>query len=214
MPRRAQVNPLDKSTIVSVYPREVHVRNHTLTPGKFDIEPGYPDKPSLLVIGSSSWFKDYDPDQPYVEIPVGSMMIAESIVNDYINGMLCCDMAELRPGLFWVVGEVAISEFIIPKSRYWAALQQAIQRQRNWFQELVRQADVLWARTSGNPRSVTDDMKLAARELNLAEMKDWTKDDAMVAEMVRCSACGSLRNSKYPICPTCKTNHSESSKAS
>jgi uncharacterized OB-fold protein len=45
-------------------------------------------------------------------------------------------------------------------------------------------------------------MRLAAKELGIQHLKDWMKDFAMV-DMVRCKACGSLKNPLYPICATC-----------
>jgi uncharacterized OB-fold protein len=44
---------------------------------------------------------------------------------------------------------------------------------------------------------------MAARELNLVN-KEWLKD-AEIVELVRCKACGHLKNPLYPICPNCKS---------
>jgi len=44
---------------------------------------------------------------------------------------------------------------------------------------------------------------MAARELGQHETKDWMKHHHMV-EMVRCKACGALKNPLYPVCQTCK----------
>jgi hypothetical protein len=43
---------------------------------------------------------------------------------------------------------------------------------------------------------------MAARELGL-DNRPWLKLDVQV-DMVRCFACGSLRNPEFPICATCK----------
>lgn len=48
---RSIPNPLDKSTIVNIYPREILEVNHTLSPGVFQIPAGTYEKPGLLVIG-------------------------------------------------------------------------------------------------------------------------------------------------------------------
>ena len=47
-------------------------------------------------------------------------------------------------------------------------------------------------------------MRLAAKELNLESNKEWTKDTQSV-DLIRCKACGSLKNSNFPICPVCKS---------
>ena len=68
--------------------------------------------------------------------------------------------------------------------------------------ELIRIADILWSRSNGNPLSISNDARLACEELNISS-KPWLGDH-QTAELVRCVACGSLRNGAYPICQTCK----------
>ena len=88
------------------------------------------------------------------------------------------------------------------QKEYSNQLKAAERRQNNWYGILVKLADSLWARSNGNPLAISDDMRMAARELNLSQVKDWMKDFQMV-EMVRCKACGSLKNPQYPICAQC-----------
>ena len=102
---RAPVNPLDKSTIVSIYPKEINERNHTIQPGVFQIPPGSYDRPSILVVSSSSWWREIDEDQPLLEIPVSSIQVADSVVRDYCIGLLGCNMADIMPGIFYIPGE-------------------------------------------------------------------------------------------------------------
>jgi len=198
---RAPVNPLDKSTIVSILPKQIREIKYTIQPGVFELSPGSFDKPSLLVVGPSSWWKEMDEGQPFLEIPHSSIQVAHSVVRDYIVGMLGCDMGDRRPGLFYVPGEFQMTAF---KARpdFSALMEQARDRQKNWFAELVRQADVLWARTNGNPLTISDDMKMAAKELGLNE-KSWLKDFQAIG-MVNCPACGTLKNPNYPVCQACK----------
>ena len=197
---RAQVNPLDKSTIVSIYPKHIVEYKHTIQPGKFEVMPGTYDNPSTLVVGSSSWWKYIDEHQPILEIPQYSVQVAESVVKDYCNGILACDMGDRMPGLFFVPGEFDV---ISLKMKHGDKIEEANRKQRNWFQALVHMADALWARTNGNPISISDDMRLAAKELNFLT-KDWLKDH-QASELVRCKACGTLKNPLYPICPNCKS---------
>ena len=51
---RATPNPMDKSTVVSIYPKELNEIKPTIMPGRFRLEPGTYEKPSILVVGSSS----------------------------------------------------------------------------------------------------------------------------------------------------------------
>lgn len=196
---RAPVNPMDKSTVISIYPKHIVEKKCTLQPGIFEIRPGTYDKPATLVVGPSSWWKEIDDNQPLLEIAHSSIVVADSIVKDYCNGLLACDMAGNTPGLFYLPGEWTVEKL---KKEKQGELNAANTRQRNWFNALVRMADALWSRSNGNPLAISDDMKLAARELNLIN-KEWLKD-AQVSELVRCQACGSLKNPLYPICSNCK----------
>lgn len=196
---RAPVNPLDKSTVVSIYPKHIIERKHTIQPGVFEIKPGSYDNPAVLVVGPSSWWKEIDENQPILEIPQSSIQIADSIVRDYCNGILGCDMADNMPGLFYLPGEMTADRI---KKEFKSKLDEANRKQRNWYSHLVKLADSMWARTNGNSLSISDDMRLAANELNLVN-KEWLRD-SHTSELVRCKACGHLKNPEYPICSNCK----------
>jgi hypothetical protein len=195
----APVNPMDKATVVSIYPKHIQERKPTIQPGFFEIQPGTYDNPAILVVGPSSWWKEFDENQPLLEIPHSSIVVADSIVKDYINGIYGCDMGENMPGLFFLPGEWTLKQIVVEKK---AMLDEANRKQRNWFQFLVKVADAMWARTNGNPLTISDDMRLAARELNFLN-KEWLLDQQTV-ELVRCQACGHLKNPNYPICANCK----------
>lgn len=196
---RAPVNPMDKSTVVSIFPKLVTERKCTIQPGYFEIQPGSFEKPAVLVVGPSSWWKEIDENQPLLEIPHSSVQIADSIVRDYVNGIVGCDLNQNMPGLFFIPGEWTSEKVKKEKA---GELNAANVKQRNWYATLVKMADALWARSGGNPLAISDEMRLAARELNLMN-KEWLKD-AQIMELVRCQACGHLKNPDYPICSNCK----------
>jgi hypothetical protein len=196
---RAPVNPLDKSTVVSIFPKYILEKKCTIQPGVFEIQPGSYERPALLVVGPSSWWKEIDDNQPLLEIPHSSIQIADSIVRDYCNGLIACDMGENMPGLFFLPGEITLEKL---KKDHQKELEVATRKQKSWYNALVRMADALWSRSNGNPLTISDDMKLAARDLNLLN-KEWLKD-SQIMELVRCQACGSLKNPLYPICSNCK----------
>lgn len=196
---RAPVNPLDKATVVSIFPFELNERKITLQPGEFKILAGSMDKPSTLSVGSSSWWREIDPEQPLLEIPVASILVADSIVRDYCNGLLACNMGDIMPGLFYIPGE--FNSFQIIKD-YKHLLENANKKQKRWFEELVKIADVSWSRTQGNPLSINEMMKIAAKELGI-EDRDWLKA-YQAMDMVRCFACGTMKNPKFPVCPSCR----------
>lgn len=196
---RAPVNPMDKSTVVSILPKKIAERKATITPGFFEIPSGTFENPAVLVVEPASWWREVDENQPLLEIPVSSIQIADSIVRDYANGLLACNMADKMPGLFYLPGEFTAVKI---KAEYPQLLDKAKASQKSWFLELVRIADILWSRTNGNPLSISDDARLACKELNITS-KPWL-GDLQTAELVRCVACGNLRNQNYPICQTCK----------
>jgi hypothetical protein len=195
----APKNPLDKSTIISIFPKEIEERKATVQPGLFKIQAGSFDKPSCLTVGTSSWWKEVDDTQPLLEIPVSSISIADSFVKDYCNGLLACNMSDQMPGLFYLPGEWNAETV---KKEQMPIVLKYLGFQKKWFLELVRIADILWSRSNGNPLAISQDARLACKELNIHQ-KPWL-GDLQTAELIRCVACGSLRNGLYPVCPTCK----------
>lgn len=198
--QRTPHNPMDKSTVISIYPKEIKEIKYTIEPGIFVIPAGSVKKPGILIIGSSSWWKDVDPEQPLLEIPVWSTTVAESIVRDYSNGLFMCNMGDCMPGLFHLPGAISLDEIL---AKHIDLLKQAEIKQKNWYAALVKAADTLWARTNGNPLSISDDMRLAAQELNLKE-KPWMRDFTTMT-LTECPACGNMVKPGYPICANCKT---------
>lgn len=197
------VNPLDKSTIFSIFPKEINETKPTLMPGTWKIEPGSPDSPTSLIVGPSSWWKDVGEEQPLIEIPVSSIQIADSIIKDYCNGYLGCNMNDAMPGMFFMPGSFTVQQMSTNKE-FRILLDKARDRQTNFYRVLVRMADAYWSRTNGNPLAISDDMRLAARELNI-QGRDWMADfQNQTDTIVRCVACGQMRNAAYPICPHCK----------
>jgi len=194
---RMPINPIDRSTIISIYPKLIHEKKETIEPGIFDISPGRLDNPGILVVGSSSWWSYSGDTRPTIEVPISSVAIANSIIKDLQFEFSSVDAG---PGLFFVPGEVSLIEV---KTKYKAKLEETNNKQRAWFLILTQLADSLWARAHGNPLCISDAMRLAARELNLND-KPWLKDFQTV-ELAPCKLCGTLKNPIYPICPNCKS---------
>lgn len=194
---KAPVNPMDKSTIASIFPKELNEVKETISPGKFTIQAGTYEKPSILVIGPSSWWREIDEKQPLLEITNSSVQVAESIVKDYCKGLLAYNAADSMPGIFWVPGEFTMSAL---KDKFSSLLNKAQANQKNWYANLVRMGDSLWSASNGNPLVISQDMRMAASELGLN--KDWTKDFALI-QRIPCVACGTPRNAAFPICPAC-----------
>lgn len=198
---KAPKNPIDKSTIVSIYPKAIVERKPTIQPGLFEIPAGSMDNPGILVVGTSSWWSYSGDYRPTIEVPNSSVQIADSIIGDFCRGMLECNMEDARPGLFFVPGEYTPVEIKISE-KLKDVFKDVNAKQRNWFMRLVKIADSLWARSNGNPLAIPDESRMAAEQLNLKD-KPWMMDYQTV-QLVPCFACGSLKNATFPVCATCK----------
>jgi len=197
--KRAMHNPMDRATIVSILPVVIEEIKPTVYPGRFLVAPGSVAKPAVLTIGPSVWYSQMPNDGPINEITHSAVQMADSIIRDYCNGMLGCDMDARRPGLFFISGEVSAAKVSMA---YASELSIAESKQRAWFAELVKQADNLWARSNNDPMVIWDMMRIAAVELGMTN-KDWLRD-TLAMEKVKCIGCGFLRDPNFPICPTCK----------
>ena len=196
---RSAVNPIDKSTVVSIYPKPINEIRHTTMPSRYHVDAGSYENPALLIVGTASWWREVDEEQPLLEITNSSLQVADSIVKDYCNGILGCNMTDAMPGIFYIPGEFSA---ITLKAKHQTLIDQARDKQINWYKALVKLADIGWSKSNGNPLTIAEDMRMAAKALGLLE-KDWMSDFTMM-ENVKCQACGSPRNPMFPVCPNCK----------
>lgn len=199
---RQAVNPLDKSTVVSIFPKFIKETKETLQPNTFCIEAGSYEKPALLVVGPSSWFREVDEHAPLVEIPISSIVIAKSIVEDYISSLLAYRKGSAHPGLFYMPGEFKSLDALKKNTDFLILLAKAKQLQDQWYQDLVAMADRDWARGNGNPLAISSDMKMAANELQIKD-KPWMKDFTNM-KMINCKACDFRIMPHVIVCPNCK----------
>lgn len=198
MPIKMPVNPADKSTVVSIYPWEINEFKETLIPGHFHLDSGSFENPAVLTVGTCSWYRDVNPEQELMEVQQQSVIVADSIVNDFCVGVFGYKKDVQSPGLFWVTGEHTSDSI---KKNHMSALLDAQKKQRAWYLYLVQRADADWARSNGNPLAISDQAKRGAQELGL--QKDWLRDFAKV-EMINCVACGTMVKSNVIVCPNCK----------
>jgi hypothetical protein len=195
---RSQTNPLDKCTIISIMKKGYSTHKVTLEPGFFNVPAGSIEKPGILVVGSSSWWLNTDPERELAEIVTSSIEVARSVVEDYLSYLLGTG-PNAKPGLFYVLGEHKQEEII---KKFKPELDKAAIEQKNWYQNLVLMGDMLWAQSHGNPLTISEDFRIAANELGIH--KSWM-ESYNVVELVKCVMCGNLRNPEFPICSSC--NH-------
>lgn len=195
---RAIPNPLDKSTIVSIYPKDWEDRKETTQPYLFKVKGGTIDEPGLTLIKAATYTRDDDAEKPLQEIPISSIQMCESIIKDYCGSLLGATIGVAQPGMFFIPGEITTKDV---KTKYTSDLIEAEKRQNQWFDNLVKLADSLWSKGGQNPLMIWSEMKFAAEQLGID--REWLRN-YQHNEMVKCFACGSLRNPEYPICANCK----------
>lgn len=202
---RRPVNPYDRATIISIFPKDVKETKPTLFPSEFLIKAGTESEPSFTEISPASWFRETDENMPAVEIQVNAATLAESIVNDFALSFIKAVIGVAQPGLFWIPGKHTpknISNYSDENGlTYSNLLGRAITLQRAWYVAMVQMADVDWSRTNGNPLSVSEWSKIAAKALGMAE-KPWVKDFLAVS-LYPCPACGTMGNPEFPKCGNC-----------
>ena len=205
--QRRVKNPLDKCTIVSVFPNSIIDYKPTAFPSTHRIEGAADNDFSITVVEAAGWFKEMDEGQPWLEIPIASTDVARAFIQDYVNALpeFVPDVA--APGLFYVLGSYnkeTIKKYVDPVSgeTFTQMLERAKARQKNWFLRIVQMSDKDWARTNGNPRSIGDTARMAAHKLGI-EDKPWLKD-FQAAARVNCPACGFSVNPDFPVCSNCR----------
>lgn len=149
-------------------------------------------------MGSSSWWKETDENAPLLEIPTGSVLVADSIIKDFCNGLLGCNMGDAMPGLFFVPGEKTQKQIL---HEHLADLVLAEAHQNHWFDTIIGLASSTWAKIQ-NPLAIPDDARFAARARGREDLP-WL-GEFRVQQMIPCIACGSLRDPRFPICPSCR----------
>lgn len=200
-------NPMDKTTIVSVYPREVIDIKATLFPSRFIIPAAKNDDFSLLIIEGASYFiPSMIGSQAPTEVQVNSMMLAESILHDSIPSMNLVT-SNARPGVFCIPGEYDRTSILKYKHADGRSFKELLELARTWQQNywtsVIDEADYFWSKSNGNPKVIPEDAKLAVNILGLEKAKPWM-NNVVASQLINCKACGEMINPIYPVCRHCK----------
>ena len=191
-------NPFDKTTIVSIFPKDIKATFVTLETSDYLIPRGTKEKPSITVIKGTSWWNMQGPNQPMLEVGVSSFDLANSIIRDSLGSMLQYKVGVQSPGLFVLPGEVTFAKLLTDHK---PEIERAITLQNAWYEAMIRMADIDWPKSQGNPLVIDDHSRLAAIELGRKD-KPWM-GQFVQQELIPCVACGAPRNPKYPVCGSC-----------
>ncbi len=192
-------NVHDKTSVISILPKELHKEFITLEHSNYTIPAGSVEKPAILILEGTSWWSAAQPaPAPMLEVQVDSFSLATSLLRDTLIGMLECKIGEAQPGIFIIPGVVTLTDL---KTKYSEEVKRAENMQKRWFEALVTMANIDWPRSQGNPLAIHDDSRLAANELGRKDLP-WM-GQFTVQELIPCVACGAPRNPKYPVCGSC-----------
>ncbi len=202
-------NPMDKSTIVSICPQPINEFKPTIFPGRFHIPAAAENDYVLFTVEPSSFYMpNQNEKQPPMEVQLNSMALAESIVQDYLRSCYL-NGGDRGPGIFYILGawskSMAAKNYIEKYVRedgvtFAELLAAARERQKNWFQALIEEADANWANTGGNPRAIDPIARIAAVRLSLD--KAWAHDFKAISK-VKCKSCGELIDGEVAVCRFC-----------
>lgn len=189
------------ATIISIFPHQLPPeRKPGLNPSEFAIPRGSYDNPQGLII-TDNVFYNVDPDilsdakdRQLIRVPVKPMELAQSIIQDYVNGLVFVD-SEGMPGLFPVKGDFIKSEEI--KERFIEQIKEMDHVQRVWFHRLVDDANDIYSK-SKNGNAISDLQRTAAKYLDIEA--DWLRKEIQPS---RCPYCKSPINEGAIVCTTC-----------
>lgn len=198
-------NPMDKSTIVSIYPKEIVDIKPTLFPGRFVVPAADDNDFSLLVVSGSSYYLPSPiENQPPTEVQVNSWSLAQSILNDSIPSVNLAT-SNARPGVFAIPGEfnkITILHYVHSDGRKFSELLEVARAwQRNYWTALIDEADYYWSK-GANPKNIPDDAKMAAHIMGLEKVKPWMSN-LVASSLINCMACGEMINPAFPVCKHC-----------
>ncbi len=185
-------------TVVSIVPFPIlNIHKPGLIPPYYNIPQGSEEKPTLVKVDDGRRGQYLVDQEIWQDVSVPALLIARSIVYDYINEQICVVVGEAEPGIFFKNGDYTDVEKF--KKEFAGDLAQARARQIAWFNRLVSIADDDFKRT-GRRSAITDLQIYAAKALNLN--REWIATDP--GSMVKCPSCMTLISSEAAVCFACK----------
>lgn len=186
-----------KVTFVSCMPRPISEQMPHINPSRYEL-PAAADRDFEVLVINDAIDNVYAGEGKHIARIESGESVAENMRLMICNSQLALG-ENAAPGVFWVAGELTKAEV---KVRCVAELQRARLQQLNWYRNLVREADDVWAKFHQH-RTISDLQRFAAQCLSVK--REWTIS-IEEAESALCPACGSnLPNPNVTICATCKT---------
>lgn len=177
-------------------PRPIAEHMPHIRPSRYNVDAAK-DKDFEILLIDDGIDAVYAGDGKHVE----RIELGENIAEN-LRGMLCNSQLGLGenacPGVFFVKGECTKEQI---KEKYSKELAHAKLQQLNWYRNLVREADDVWAKFHQH-RMISDLQRFAANCLQLKN-RDWM---AANFDVINCPACGAnLPNAEVTVCKECRT---------
>lgn len=186
----------DAATVISMAPYSFEALFPHCSPSNITIPAADKDDFTYVHI-SRIYAKVYiDSERGYIQRPITSDEVANSIVNDHLSSIINCIPGIAQPGIFFIDGHLNKQSI---KKEHEVLLIKYRGLQKTWFTELVKQADSDWAKTH-SPRSISTIQKNAAESLNLK--REWNTE-SVIDNIILCPVCKNDTRGAI-VCPNCK----------
>lgn len=200
----------DSATVVSLVPMDIDEMKYGVYPGIFKIKKSDGQTPQLLKVDQSIYYQyvgegrgEYGeiqgkPTRSYIMREINANTMAQSIVNDFLDGQISRTPGLAEPGIFWLPGNVILPTIL---DKFSNLVKDALERQHNWFVALVTDADDGWEKHRQH-KLITDTQRMAAIQLKMD--RPWLLKLKQESDKVRCFACRVEIMKDSIICPNCK----------
>lgn len=186
------------ATIVSMYPADIMEFKPGLVPNNFRIKGARVDDFEILVVGDARFPVYLDGDRGSIWVTTPALVLAQSIVSDFIKAQHGFEVDSCHPGMFFVPGERTKLEI---KQKFEPMLVEAKEKQVNWFKRLIFLADDDWAKYHRH-LTITDTQRFAAKYLKIT--REWSIE-VNPTDFKPCPACANQILSAAIRCQHCST---------
>lgn len=190
---------MSKTTVVSIFPRDIDERKPGISPGHFTIPKAREGDFELIYLGDSFYWVTFEDQKPPLKMVSDSQEIANSLINDFVRNIPGYNpTANAMPGLFSIPGHPSKGEIL---AKYRKELEEARIRQRNWYEKVVYEADDLWMRFRQH-RMISSLQRFACKSLGLE--REWSVDIPVdIPKVTLCPACQEKVSPVAVICGHC-----------
>lgn len=185
-------------TIFSIVPFEIREEKPGLFPPRYIIPKSIDNKPEFIHVATATHFVYLDETRGSLKVPTPSIIVAKSVVEDFITGQLAID-ENSQPGLFWLPGKLGEKDL---RELYGDLYQMAIAKQLTWMRAICRIADNDWNKYHQH-NVVSDFQRSAAVIIGLDPEEHLWMNPNVKLETDRCKFCGTQIMVGIMKCPNC-----------